>query len=1050
MKHFSVPRVIAITCVISFVLLASAVQSLPHAGQSSYVLVQKLGIDPFPNFLNPIYGYIVQTLAFLGGSHTFHLINLFSAICAAGALGFVFALAYRGARLFNVEHSFPPALMHRVQLGASLAAVLYLLAAEPFWMAATRAGPHSFDLLLLLFPFYLAFSAKEKESESRLLLSCALYGIAMVEFSTAILLLPLFAFLVLARFYEANVLTPALITKAALCGAAGLLLFFVQAGIYMTTPAYEWREFKHVFQLFRYMALDHYHALTRGVPRVGWLTMAMISIVPFVVTTAFRIPAGPGRGQGPIVGTASLNVILAALGILLLTNVPLAPKNITGSSVLYLTPYVLIALWFANVTAFWLVLLFRKRRFEDAWSTRARSIIGIAYAVILPLLLAGFVFMRSMPAAREGRGEQRLIHQFVQSVVDQCRDSEWLISNSPADDLIALEIRRRESPLKLVRLDYGRSRASMKYIASLFSGNPRLQSLARVGMEPLLDEWLPSATNAPGNIKILNVADLWLVSGFEAVPERVVFSGLLKPSAGEVTRIFNDAQSFWNAGGKAFLADDRGDAPSFYLDWIRAHLSKLANNLGIILEDVGQPDQAMECYRQARAFYPENLSALMNMHVLAQRESRPEFAELEKELVNKTEGLMGNVKSVSLAQTYGFVRVPELFVNRGMTFARSGNMQLAISDLRRALKLGKDNPQVELALAELYMGSDQDLKSREHYLAVLEKEPANPQALNGLMRLALRARDYTEVRRLLDVLRASGVPPESLRMEDAFLEVVDGSAVKGLEMMEAIVRDDPKNVRAWAGIAALAADLKIPEKVQTAKEKLDEAGVFVPAVQLVLAQSALNQKDADSARTYLNEVLRRLPDHVVALEMLLRLELSVGTQRDDARRLVQQILNIDPRNALANYMLGVEHYMNEEYLLAESAYRVSVDTQRTPEALNDLAYILHLQGRDKEAEPYVRDSLTLNAANGSAWDTLGVVLMSLGQFEESEAALNRALGLKPDNAGIMLSLALLHEKQERFDDAEKVARAVNARQNELGPAEQTKIRELIQRLDRRR
>jgi len=91
------------------------------------------------------------------------------------------------------------------------------------------------------------------------------------------------------------------------------------------------------------------------------------------------------------------------------------------------------------------------------------------------------------------------------------------------------------------------------------------------------------------------------------------------------------------------------------------------------------------------------------------------------------------------------------------------------------------------------------------------------------------------------------------------------------------------------------------------------------------------------------------PGNIKALELMLRIYLSEGN-RDLVQETVEQILTYDRSNALANYMLGVHHYYNEEYALAESSYRASLETRRSPEALNDLAYVLYIQEKNEEAD----------------------------------------------------------------------------------------------------
>ena len=224
--------------------------------------------------------------------------------------------------------------------------------------------------------------------------------------------------------------------------------------------------------------------------------------------------------------------------------------------------------------------------------------------------------------------------------------------------------------------------------------------------------------------------------------------------------------------------------------------------------------------------------------------------------------------------------------------------------------------------------------------------------------------------------------------------------------------------------------------------------MLAPGIQLVMAQSAVDQGDRDTARRYLSEILRRQPGNIPALEMTLRLDLYEGN-RDLVQRSVEKILSADPRNALGNYMLGVNHYYNQEYALAESAYRASIETTRSPQALNDLAYVLYLQGKLSDAETFVRESLEINDRNNSAWDTLGVILMEQNKLPEAEEALQKSLGLRPNAASVMLSLAILYEKFERWEESGKIAHDINTRLNELSPQDQARLQRLIDRLAER-
>jgi len=1039
----------AAVLVVSFVLFAAWAPSIPHAGQSVYILTQKLGVDPVGYFSNPVYGWVLKALELVAGSSVVHAAHLFSALCGAGVLALLFVLVYRAARSYNYEKAFSPPQMHRIQIAAGLVAVLYVLASPPFFMAATRANPLTFDLLLVLTSFYLVVSFTKDVHPARLVLATLLYGITVVEFNTAILLAPIFAILVLHRLWVSGLFSLGWVFRLLLVGLLGLSIYLIQAGLYRASPVYEWRAFSGFGQLLYYIWLEQYQSLTLTLPRVGWLTLGMVSFIPWVLTIWLGFPKGSARTRGAFIGGAILYALLGGLGILLLQDFPLAPLSVTGTTRLFVTPYLWIGLWAGNVAAYLLVALFRPKRFESDAMRLLRKATGIALIGAVPVYLLVMLAVSSMPQARSP--VDRLIHDMIGQVIESAEGKSWLVTSTPLDEQLSLALHLRSSPTRLLRIGYARSPVHMQLLASQLEDQPRLQSLARIGMEPLLEEWFMRTPGVEREVAVVHMPDMWLNAGLAALPDRVVFLGVPADVPPDIDAVLEKHRAFWAGFGRELLAlrADERHAKDANLRWMALHLSKIANNLGVFLEDAGRSADAMACYRQARELEPDNLSALMNMHVLAQREQLPEYAALEEELVKRTEDMMGRVQPFSLSSAYGFVRVPELFTRRGMAFAMSGKPNMALNEMKKALSLQENNPALQVAVASLYFAQEKDLQSQEYYEDALRNDPGNMRAMRGLLMLAIRKGDLKEGRRWLQQLRDRGVDAKSLRMEEAGLESFAGSPAKALEILNQLVKEDPDNLQAWAAISIAAAQMNDKDLAGQAAEKLQAAKVLTPPIQLVMAQTALDQKDSEGARRHLNEVLRLQPGNIRALEMLLRLELSEGN-RDRVQAVTERILSVDSSNALANYMLGVNHYYNEEYALAEASYRASLATYRSPEALNDLAYVLNLQNRLEEAESLIRESLALNNRSSVSWDTLGVVLMKRGNLAEAEEALMKSLAIRPNSAIVTLNLALLHEKQERWEEADRLAKDVSARINDLPSREQTELRELQQRLTDRR
>lgn len=202
--------------------------------------------------------------------------------------------------------------------------------------------------------------------------------------------------------------------------------------------------------------------------------------------------------------------------------------------------------------------------------------------------------------------------------------------------------------------------------------------------------------------------------------------------------------------------------------------------------------------------------------------------------------------------------------------------------------------------------------------------------------------------------------------------------------------DYPDRTQIWAALAAVALDLNNTEALDAALQKLERTPRLAPEVRLGLVRIALARNNRKAARSQLDYLLLTSPGHVEALEMLLRLD--VQEQRHDmAERDVARLLAVDSRNALANYVLGTIQLAAQQYALAETSFVASLATERTPEALNDLAWLMGQRGALAEAEKLARECLALDEGHRAAWDTLGYILFKQGKTAEARTSLQRAL-----------------------------------------------------------
>lgn len=1027
-----------VVAALALILYAFTLSPVFFPGISATRVAEQLGLTPIPPLSQNLWGWCVQVLAHIPGLPPAWTLNAFSALCAAAAVWLIFQLALRVRHNRTFEESMSNFPARSAQLFSATCAALMLMTSIPFWIVATRAHPLPLSLVLGMGAFYLLLRYGETKRLGMLYASAFVYGLGVTEYAALIPLALLYGIMALLALWRAGALRAGTVLRVLGSGLLGLFPYFVAAGLYLQKPAYEWLSYKGYFHVLWFMWVEQYVLLMHSLPKVGWLTVGMVSLVPWVVVMGF----GGGKrvdSRGVWFGTFVLNGLLTALAVALLFNFTLSPWRTVGQSPLLVTPYVFIALWASYVVGYWFAMLVRQNRQGEM----RRPMLARVYAGAL-LVLWAVAAWRNLP---ETNGRSGVVTaRFAGEILDSLQGRTWIITAGELEENIALDAWERGLDLKLINPRYAQSEGYGRYMASLFD-EPRYKSLARVGLIPLLNEWLRSDASAREKLAIVNAPDIWLEAGMEPRPSRTLFLGQRADEQVDPEGVVKDFQVFWQRYASQVKAEwDREGPMLVHNRRIGGHLAKMANNLGVYAEDHGRPDLAFGLYQDARSLDTNNVSALLNMHALARRENRPELAALDEELTELGKRIQSRHQIWGLSYYHGYIRAPEMYATRGWAWAMSGKPNLAVNDMKQALSLSGDHPQLQLALAGLYFSQEKDEESRDAYLQVLEANPTNQVALLGLARTAMRSADFDSARGYLDRLRELKAPARALALEEAVLDSLAGRTASAIDRLAGVVKAEPDNMRAWTALAVLAAQGNDERQLQAALAKLQSAKLVSPTIRLTLAQLAWQRGDQAAARKHYEELLRAQPGNVAALEGILRIAVSEG-RRDESERYVDTLITMDPTNAFGNYVLGSLQLFNEQYALAESSYRASLAANRSsPEVLNDLAWLLARRNARDEAMELIQESLRLNDANGAAWDTYGALLMAANRMEEAEEALQKAMSLRPESATVTLNMARLYEKKGMVKESLQLAGDLMARPTELSSEDYEALRELMRRL----
>lgn len=1066
---------------IALVVYGLTLSSGAYPGESARLIVQYTGLFPRLTPDHPIWSGLAWVISKIPVGGLALRLNIFSVLCSAASIWLIYEIMAAVVHsTIHVDES------NRLRAGiaarlAGIASALFLAFCIPFWIVSNRAHTASFDILLLLIVTWLFFLWSRTGSTRFILLFAFLYGLGIVEFATFILFAPLFGFYLLyflwRRMLQRGELEIRLLVLIVLSAVAGLLLYLIAAWSFYGTAGYELRGYTNFFKIIWIMWRDQYWLITRSLPRVGWLIILFMSVIPWLACLLVGGRALNGEKDWTYY---VLHIVMSAIAGGVLLNMKFAPWTILGLSRLLVTPYVLAASVFGYLIAYWLLL-------PGAWWADSERVIKLWIRKWLGpvIIVPGLGLLCIAPFRNLGQANGRpagFINRYAQEIVKSISgysgssaeesglkatstgsrrrqgyggqagqaDRLWLITDGAIDNHLFIAAGDLGCPLRVLNLRAGNNEAYMKYAATLFE-KPRFKNLAEIGMLPLLQEWFETDVGKEEKVGVMWPSDLWISAGLTIVPYNLVFFGTKEPETLDPAKLMAEHERFW--AKMAPIMQEAREETGFLVDFGRyllRHTGLVANNLGVLLEDLGQgsgvDDLAFRAYSKAREIDPENVSALLNLNVMVEKGYETKQAQaIKKDMETLAAKLKSKYHIWSLSRYYGYVRMPQAFAQLGWIWALSGQPGMATSGMKKALALLPDGERgnVKQALADIYLLYREEEKSEALYQELLAKNPENRGAILGLARIASRKGDFGQAKDLLErAEQAGGVAKTRMALEWASLHAVAGNIGQSRIILEELIELKPDLLRAWAMLVGVLIQQKDQTGLTECIQRMERLKVGQGhIIGVARSHLALFQNDWEGARKHLEEALALNPGSVQVLELLLKLDVF-QIDEDSARAHIMKLLKIDSGNALGNYILGSLQLKSGEYTLAEDSFRKSLEKKKSPNVLNDLAWLLQQQGSYAEAEELVRAALEMNDRMYNAWDTLAVILMRTERLDEAEKALKRSISIFRDDFSVFVHMAELQAMQGNKKRVLELLEMLSDKLNRLSFADQKKLAEV--------
>lgn len=575
--------------------------SWPVQGPSAFGVSLHLGLESQPVLGHPYYRGLLGLVARIPIGSLGLRVNGLAWLCTLGAMLLFQQVLYRFYRITDLKH--------RPAVCAVCAAVGTWMAATslPVLWLASRAAPLSFHLLLFM-GLLMGMAVYLRRREDRLLYGFwVLYGVGAVEYTTLLVLGPVALWVSLAALYRFNRLSWRRLATLAAAAAAGLASSVGVALVFVASPAAELTAFKNGFQAFRALWAGLLRGALQGVPRTGWLLVLMVGVLPLLCCLWSALASREVRMRQRL-HFAAMNGALAIIVLAALANAPIAPWRLLGDRHVLVLPYLAMAAVLGYAVGF--AYLFR----EGIWGVRPAALkVGRA------LLAVAVVFVCLMPLknvkpldVRDTRG----LWAVAREVADWLDGRDVLLVQDHSNHLLRLAA--FEQGVRVTLLVPSEERNPF-YQRALVRALPdaRLRALAEVSTMALTKEILAERPDLSERMGFLGNSGLLAAAGYVPVPQGLFYAGRRGVEGLEVEALLARHEAMWARLVPALKRDEaRSGRAEETLRGRRWYTSRLANDLGVLMEFTGHEDLARAAYRGALAANEKNLSALLNLAVL--------------------------------------------------------------------------------------------------------------------------------------------------------------------------------------------------------------------------------------------------------------------------------------------------------------------------------------------------------------------------------------------------------------------------------------------------
>lgn len=970
-------------------------------------------------------------------------LNLLAALAGALTVGWCYKIVWFIIFENMREQSSTIHASRNAHFGGCVAA-LSVAGSLPFWLAATRFRPEIFDAALLLGCANLLITYARSTNPGWLFLFGALYGMGVAEsplFIAAAPVMAVFAIYVEWKLLWCHIfrLFIAAILSLISLSATHLIATWLFTITNEITPDYH-----QILRLVLLVLRQQMNTLAHLLPTHLWLPVIGLGVGAAAFTLFAATQTLDNRRSW---SQFLLNGFLTLSAILLLFNAPISPWGVLAIfGTIPATTYMIAGMSLGLLAASWRAWHVLDNP-VDTDETSKLTIYKISRStgyLLAPALVGMSIIASIANGFRLHADDGAFADRSADVLLDELHGRTWVVANGLIDSHILIRAKARDlkihllCPYRATEHNYTASILRMIQSDPTTSKNVKLRaaSLINYNFHVFVEDLFATDTAISDKAISMGLPDIWYGSNWIPVPEKLAYGGVRALPSIKNRNLLAEHELFWRDWEpflKKPVAQLSRQTSYRYRIALRQHLAFVANNLGVLLADLNQPEEAFRAYQKARAIDPTNISALLNVFALIARGYHPELKiSVERELRRKIDDPKQRYALWSLSRTYGYVRNYEMFMQMGWSWALSSSPRAVLAGLRNEFALDQTEERratlTALMAAIHEMQGDRE-KSATIYRETIRLDPKNTIAISGLVRLALQQSITTDARKILEDGENAGASKHLLRQDWAALYLVSGDLSRARVVLQELADEPNASTMSLAMLAMVMIEQKDVASVEASvlPKLIKAAGGNDSYFALVVQGQIWLNKGKPYYRNALSCFQRAAlfrPD-VQALQDVMLMLVTAMEDQSAAEARALTILRLRPEHAFANFVIGSIRLEQCQYGDAEMYLRRSTEgVTSTIAARNNYAQLLCRMRKLDEAEHVIQKDTENNPDRYEVWSTFALIMAVGNKLDAATAAMSKAHALNNTDFRLYFVDGMIAVKRGDLTAAEKALAAI--------------------------